>query len=120
MRACPLARGGRRADTGGGASWGVGRVESAVEFRSERGGGLGIERRHRSDVRLVRLERGLQLVQRTGGLAATDELGPGGQPFLAGLEGRRAPLGGQLISSGDVGSGVASIVGGLRSRPVAP
>jgi hypothetical protein len=30
----------------------------AVELRGERGGGLGIERRHRGDVRLVRLARG--------------------------------------------------------------
>ena len=77
----------------GDASRGVGRVEGAVEFRTERGGGLGIERRHRGDVRLVRLARDLQLVQCTGGLAAANELGPGGQPILAGLEDRRRTRG---------------------------
>ena len=48
--------------------------QRTIELGGESRGRLGIERRHRGDVRLVRLARDLQLVQRPGGLAVADHV----------------------------------------------
>jgi hypothetical protein len=52
--------------------------QRAIELGEERGGACGVGSRHGVDVRAVRVARGLQFVERTGGPAAAYELGPGG------------------------------------------